>query len=123
MTKELPQRIQRKRTKGWRMPSNAVYVGRGSKWGNPFKIGEPFDAAFSRIQGNVAFFEKMHEFSKNLIGDLNARGVVAAYEIYLDYVGLPSGAIEYLRGKHLVCWCKHGEPCHADVLIERANND
>jgi len=31
-----PQRIQRRRTKGWRMPAGAVYVGRGSKWGNPF---------------------------------------------------------------------------------------
>ncbi len=31
-----PRRIQRKRTKGWRMPEGAVYVGRGSKWGNPF---------------------------------------------------------------------------------------
>ena len=35
-----PIRIQRKRTKGWRTPENTVYVGRGSRWGNPFKIGE-----------------------------------------------------------------------------------
>lgn len=32
-----PKRIQRKRTKGWRMPVGAVYVGRRSNWGNPFK--------------------------------------------------------------------------------------
>lgn len=32
----MPQRIQRRRIKGWRMPEGAVYVGRGSKWGNPF---------------------------------------------------------------------------------------
>lgn len=31
-----PKRIQRKRTKGWRMPEGAVYVGRPTKWGNPF---------------------------------------------------------------------------------------
>ena len=31
-----PRRIQRKRTKGWRMPPNTVYVGRPTKWGNPF---------------------------------------------------------------------------------------
>ena len=30
-----PARIQRKRTKGWKMPANTVYVGRGSRWGNP----------------------------------------------------------------------------------------
>lgn len=35
-----PQRIQRKRTKGWRMPEGAVYVGRPSKWGNPFKLND-----------------------------------------------------------------------------------
>lgn len=34
-----PVRVQRKRTKGWRMPENTVYVGRGSKWGNPYKVG------------------------------------------------------------------------------------
>ena len=26
-----------------------------------------------------------------------------------------------LRGKNLACWCKQGEPCHADTLLERAN--
>ena len=35
-----PVRIHRKRAKGWRMPPNCVYVGRGSVWGNPFRIGE-----------------------------------------------------------------------------------
>ncbi|MFN3891941.1 MAG: DUF4326 domain-containing protein [Beijerinckiaceae bacterium] len=33
---ERPKRIQRSRAKGWRMPANAVYVGRPTKWGNPF---------------------------------------------------------------------------------------
>lgn len=32
------KRIQRKRTKGWKMPPKTVYVGRGSKWGNPCVI-------------------------------------------------------------------------------------
>jgi hypothetical protein len=32
----MPKRVQRKRTKGWRMPLGAVYVGRPTKWGNPF---------------------------------------------------------------------------------------
>lgn len=38
-----PQRIQRKRTKGWRMPEGAIYVGRPSPWRNPFKVGEVYD--------------------------------------------------------------------------------
>ena len=32
----MPKRIQRRRTKGWRMPPNCVYVGRPTKWGNPY---------------------------------------------------------------------------------------
>lgn len=29
--------------------------------------------------------------------------------------------VERLRGRNLACWCKPGEPCHADVLLEIAN--
>ena len=31
-------RIQRQRTKGWRMPEGAIYVGRPSRWGNPWPV-------------------------------------------------------------------------------------
>ena len=34
------KRIQRKRVKGWKMPENTVYVGRPTKWGNPFRVEE-----------------------------------------------------------------------------------
>jgi len=27
-----------------------------------------------------------------------------------------------LRGKDLACWCRLDQPCHADVLLELANN-
>jgi uncharacterized protein DUF4326 len=42
MTK--PKRIQSRRTKGWRMPAGAIYVGRPSRYGNPFKVGRDGDA-------------------------------------------------------------------------------
>ncbi len=32
----MPDRIQRKRTKAWKMPTNAIYVGRPTRWGNPY---------------------------------------------------------------------------------------
>jgi hypothetical protein len=32
----MPVRVQRKRTKGWKMPPNTVSVTRPRKWGNPF---------------------------------------------------------------------------------------
>lgn len=37
----MPNRIQRERTTGWRMPEGAVYVGRPTKWGNPFRVVNP----------------------------------------------------------------------------------
>ena len=35
----MPQRIQRSRAKGWRMPERAVYVGRPTMWGNRWFVG------------------------------------------------------------------------------------
>lgn len=32
------KRIQRQRTKGWSKPNNTTYVGRGSVYGNPFRV-------------------------------------------------------------------------------------
>lgn len=39
----MPCRIQRKRSKGWRMPAGAIYIGRPSKWGNPYWPGQSTD--------------------------------------------------------------------------------
>jgi hypothetical protein len=34
-----PIGIQRKRTKGFKLPPNTVCVNRGTIWGNPYKVG------------------------------------------------------------------------------------
>lgn len=34
-------RVQRRRTRGWRMREGTVYVGRLSRWGSPWRIGDP----------------------------------------------------------------------------------
>ena len=111
MTK--PQRIQLKRTKGWKMPPNTVKVTRPGKWGNQFKIGETFQAIDDG--GNV------DEFVCNSAAE--------AVECYQNYINSQFGmdlfdeAQRELRGKNLACWCRHGEPCHADVLLAIANAD
>ena len=93
----MARRVQRKRTKGWRMPPNTIYVGRGSMWGNY--------AAFrhSTIKGKKAV------------------------SLFCDWVDNEASdawkgraAID-LRGKDLACWCSLDEPCHADVLLKIAN--
>ncbi len=100
-----PQRIQRSRAKGWRMPPGAVYVGRPSKWGNPFVVGKDSIFGFVKDAG-------------------------AALGFYLGWLAThPDGqrivedARRELRGKSLACWCRPGCPCHADVLLRLSNGD
>lgn len=76
-----------------RIPPDAVYVGRPSKWGNPFHIGK--------------------DGSRNV--------VIAKYAIWVEgMVNRDLLNLEELRGKDLVCWCTP-LPCHADILLELAN--
>jgi len=99
-----PQRIQLRRTAGWRMPPNTVKVDRSTKWGNPFVVGKPgpMDREPMDAIGAVGFFRAM-------LSDPELRG---AAEYPAD--------LEPLRGKNLACWCGKS-PCHADVLLEIAN--
>ncbi|MDO9439353.1 MAG: DUF4326 domain-containing protein [Beijerinckiaceae bacterium] len=102
-----PTRIQRKRTTGWRMPDNTVSVTRPGRWGDPFKVAPAFECE------GVKFPEVTAE---------------SAVELYREWIeralqNWPSTheALKDLRGKNLACWCRLGEPCHADVLIKLAN--
>ena len=106
-----PQRIQRRRTKGWRMPENTVYVGRGSEWGNPFVVGKGFVRPTMEPGGG----EKT-----GLVTD--AADAVRLYRRFLT-LGTRVGARIELRGKNLACWCPLDQPCHADVLLKIANAD
>lgn len=100
-----PKRIQRKREKGWRKPEGAVYVGRGSRWGNPYRVGDlnPYSASEEHPDGLPATAEE----------------VVALYQMGVMF--LPAELFLPLAGKDLMCWCDESEPCHADVLLEIAN--
>lgn len=102
-----PVRVQRKRTKGWRMPEGAVYVGRGSRWGNPYKVGE-----------NLWTPQGFKLWASH-------QDVVTAYREDLAIgacdVPEPEEIRHELAGKDLACWCPPDQPCHADVLLELAN--
>lgn len=95
---ERPIRVQLSRAKGWRMPPNTVSVARPSQWGNPFRIGAE--------------------------GIPDAETAVARYALWIsEWLPLYPDMLEPLRGKNLACFCKPGEPCHADVLLELANRE
>jgi hypothetical protein len=137
----MPIRIQRKRTKGWRMPAGVVYVGRGSRWGNPFDFRKPdycWAALSYGCKGNPAgrqeasvraFREWIDPPGGGRIASSERQVKMAAgkKEITLGPLVSAGPAPSHaeirteLRGKDLACWCKAGDPCHADVLLELAN--
>ncbi|HVI40388.1 MAG TPA: DUF4326 domain-containing protein [Anaerovoracaceae bacterium] len=86
-------------------PKDAVYVGRPSKWGNPFKIGGPvpgLPGVKMDRQMAVAEFQNMLEDPANS--------------------ALVQSIKKELKGKDLVCWCAPAL-CHASILLEIANKE
>jgi hypothetical protein len=76
------------------IPAGAVYIGRPSKWGNPFVLGR----------------------------DGSREQVVAKYRAHLLRSPALLASLPELRDKDLVCWCAPCA-CHGDVLLELANLD
>ena len=111
-----PVRIQRKRAKGWRMPANAVYVGRPGRYGNPFHVGQE---APSHAQC-VRLFQRW--LGGSLSDDeIRIRFAAPNAQWYIAMRAGRRAAIASLRGRDLACWCRLDQPCHADVLLEFAN--
>lgn len=125
-----PKRIQRQRTKGWRMPEGAVYVGRPSLWGNPWRprdfIEWPGVRRADRAEAAVRMYRKelthwglMSEYAYYVSGDLweqvDAEIAASGARNMEEYAAI------VLRGRDLACWCPLDKPCHADVLLELAN--
>lgn len=121
-----PVRVQRQRTKGWKMPANTVYVGRPTAFGNPFEVER-----FGR-EAAIALYRNALE------GYWNPQAVpvgTSAEIAYADHCELGRqfkragwkrvdalyAVRQSLRGKNLACWCPLDQPCHADVLLEIAN--
>lgn len=73
-------------------PAGSVYIGRGSKWGNPFKIEQHGDRA-AVITKHETWLRNQHDLLRS---------------------------IEELRGKDLVCFCAPAA-CHGDLLLRLAN--
>jgi len=112
--KRRPVRIQRKRTKDWRMPEGAV-VGRPTKWGNRFVIAPQRDPEgyYADYTKNVDLWDKWP------VGD--AKTAVEAFRaMQVPALYGPQELFE-IRGRDLACWCPLDQPCHADVLLEIAN--
>ena len=128
-----PQRIQRKRTGGWRMPEGARSVARPSRWGNPFgadgstvtgqrwsMVRENWRWANSTAWlGDVAYTS--HSDERAAVEHAVEMFRMLCYVSARDYPERFEGWIGPLRGADLACFCPLDQPCHADVLLELAN--
>lgn len=140
-----PQRIQRRRTRGWRTPPDTIYVGRPSKWGSPFTLNTPMALAREpaiqhagqrwEFEGRISADGNRHDFhhpggaiTRVHVRYMTPTETVECYRAFiagdgrwpLDWKRAPMD-VAPLRGKNLACWCPLDEPCHADVLLEVAN--
>jgi hypothetical protein len=75
------------------IPPDAIYIGRPSRWGNPFVVGR----------------------------DGTREEVIARYRAWLlDQPALRQQVRQHLAGRDLVCFCAP-KACHGDVLLALAN--
>lgn len=86
------------------MPPNTVSVCRPGKFGNPFKVTE-----------NRSHAQAVAAFRTWLTIENCTAGMSEQKQRILE-------SLHELRGKNLACYCKEGSPCHADVLLELAND-
>jgi len=123
-------RIQRQRTKGWRMPEGAIYVGRPSLWGNPWSIDD-----VRAVYPEVPIADRAAVAVRLYREEIEHWGILSDWDYFTTEATFArvarsiheSGALnmaEYaaiaLRGYDLACWCPLDQPCHADVLLELA---
>lgn len=146
-----PQRIHRQRTKGWRMPGGAVYVGRPTIYGNPFAYRTPYGLARvpavdgspweyeDRISADGMRHDCHHPGGMVTVHHIRYMTRAETVELYRRALVTPPPRLRLWRpggagwfltvdqvraelaGKDLACWCHPGDPCHADVLLEIAN--
>lgn len=77
----------------WRDDPAYIYIGRGSPWGNPYRIGP--DGTRAEV------ITKYAAYLRSRRADLIAR-------------------LGELHGRTLVCYC-HPAPCHGDILARLAD--
>lgn len=115
---DAPKRIQLRRTKGWRLPEGAVSVARPTTWGNPFTTAKAIESGYAKPGTAGAFVVAV--FREWLTPAPNSDNWWMGPESDAKKAAMRRDLAE-LRGKHLACWCPLDQPCHADVLLELAN--
>jgi hypothetical protein len=111
----MSRRIQLRR--GQRLPGGAKYVGRPSRWGNPYRIGDPVTTT---VLHGYAWFDDKRLVHGAAVEVFDRRAAVVAYSVWLRQQLRDNPAfLEPLRGYVLACRCpvELGLPCHADEIL------
>lgn len=123
MTATTPTRIQRRRTRGWRAPAGAKYVGRGSRFGNPWVVVQtPSGWAINWVPGGPG----PKPPADKRWADCSTRYAAHEAAVYryaallADQPDLLAMVRTDLPDRDLMCWCPRELPCHADVLLAAA---
>ncbi len=126
-----PVRLQLSRRKGFDLQAlshatnglPAIVVSRPRRLGNPFRWREAMqewgcNAVLAKRWAADAYFE----LAMLALSDRpNKETAILDCEAIADAKAAIRAELPQLAGKNLACWCKPGEPCHADVLLELAN--
>lgn len=131
----MPQRIQRKRLKGWKMPPNTVYIGRPSIWGNHFDIkgttpiGRRSIKDCWRVYDNDGWAVNLNRGQFLQTKEQAAKFACDLFSDQLRKLQSENPAefdAKYLAplrsADHIACWCNVDQPCHADVWLELLND-
>lgn len=119
-----PVRIQRSRQHRQVNPNGlqTIYVGRPTKWGNPFRLTPDgwimYYSSGRHILNPWVLYSATGGFTNQDIVELYEQWIKG--KLKLRTLPEPPDPSE-LKGKNLSCWCNLNEPCHADVLLEFAN--
>lgn len=113
-----PVRVQLSRRPGWRIPTGAVSVARPGRWGNPYAVVNAPGSGWAVAGPHGIWSDRWP-----LKFDAQVAAVLAFRRMVDDpQTGWASAAQEQVAGRSLACWCRIGDPCHADVLLEAAND-
>lgn len=117
----MPRRIQRRRSKGWRLPEGAVVVTRPGRWGNPFRVVP---------DGHGLGWWCMTDHQHGIVFATEAGARRQAVRMYCENLtgDVVAAAQAELRGRDLACFCPPAPEgvsdalwCHAALLLELAN--
>ena len=118
----MPIRIQRKRTRGWRMPQGVVSCTRPGPFGNPIKVGMTVQEALfpcAHDESTVDSPKEAAELFDSVLSDPEEwKRMIGCLPDWADRI---LDRIEELRGKDLACWCRLDAKCHVDTLLKLAN--